>query len=125
MDSIVCYLNYLIANNISQISDRANFDHSIRAALLRESCQGHHPHAARRRDPRHISRPMRVKPDCCARARAYGGVAVKVTLTVRPARPRALLALLGSVIELMLRSDVITTRGMLAAITWQALMKSS
>jgi acetolactate synthase-1/2/3 large subunit len=73
--------------------------------------------------PLHISGSTLVNPDFCALARAYGYAAEQVTATegFEPAFQRALEAKQGTVIELMLSPDVITTRGTLSAITQNAL----
>ncbi|MDZ4160317.1 MAG: thiamine pyrophosphate-binding protein [Burkholderiales bacterium] len=62
-------------------------------------------------------------PDFCALARAYGYAAERVTSTpeFEPALLRALAASTGTVIEVRLDPDVITTRGTLSAITQKAL----
>jgi acetolactate synthase-1/2/3 large subunit len=62
-------------------------------------------------------------PDFCALARAYGYAAERVTATpeFEPALLRALAASTGTVIEVRLDPDVITTRGTLSAITQKAL----
>ncbi len=77
--------------------------------------------------PQHVSGSTLVNPDFCALARAYGYAAEKVTTTdeFEPAFQRALAAPQGTVIELMLSPDVITTRGTLSAITAAALAKSA
>jgi acetolactate synthase-1/2/3 large subunit len=73
--------------------------------------------------PQHVSGSTLVNPDFCALARAYGYAAEQVTTTeeFEPAFQRALAAPQGTVIELMLSADVITTRGTLSAITRNAL----
>ncbi len=73
--------------------------------------------------PQHVSGSTLVNPDFCALARAYGLAAERVSTTdeFEPAFQRALEAPQGTVIELMLSADVITTRGTLAAITRNAL----
>lgn len=64
-----------------------------------------------------------TNPDFCALARAYGYTAERITHTAEfePALQRALAAPGGSVIEVMLDVDVITTRGTLSAIRQNAL----
>jgi acetolactate synthase-1/2/3 large subunit len=75
--------------------------------------------------PQHVSGSTLVNPDFCALARAFGYAAEQVTTTdeFEPAFRRALEAKQGTVIELMLSADVITTRGTLSAITQNALKK--
>jgi acetolactate synthase I/II/III large subunit len=64
-----------------------------------------------------------ANPDFCALARAYGYAAERITHTAEfePALQRALAAPGGSVIEVMIDVDVITTRGTLSAIRQNAL----
>jgi acetolactate synthase I/II/III large subunit len=66
-----------------------------------------------------------VNPDFVALARAYGYAGVKITKTME--FERELLAALertqGTLIEVMLDPEVITTRGTLTAITQAALSK--
>ncbi|OSZ75710.1 thiamine pyrophosphate-binding protein [Hydrogenophaga sp. IBVHS1] len=64
-----------------------------------------------------------ANPDFCALARAYGYAAERITHTAEfePALQRALAAPGGSVIEMMIDVDVITTRGTLSAIRQNAL----
>jgi acetolactate synthase-1/2/3 large subunit len=75
--------------------------------------------------PQHVSGSTLVNPDFCALARAYGYAAEQVTTTeeFEPAFLRALEAQQGTVIELILSADVITTRGTLSAITQNALKR--
>jgi acetolactate synthase I/II/III large subunit len=72
--------------------------------------------------PAHVSGSALANPDFCALARAYGYVAKRITHTAEfePALQRALAAPGGTLIELMLDVDVITTRGTLAAIRARA-----
>ena len=67
-----------------------------------------------------------TNPDFCALARAYGYAAEHITHTAEfePALQRALAAPGGSVIEVMIDVDVITTRGTLSAIRQGALSES-
>ncbi len=64
-----------------------------------------------------------ANPDFCALARAYGYAAERITHTAEfePALQRALAAPGGSLIEVMIDVDVITTRGTLSAIRENAL----
>ena len=64
-----------------------------------------------------------ANPDFCALARAYGYGAERITHTAEfePALQRALAAPGGSLIEVMIDVDVITTRGTLSAIRQSAL----
>ncbi|MGE0098330.1 MAG: thiamine pyrophosphate-binding protein [Hydrogenophaga sp.] len=66
-------------------------------------------------------------PDFCALARAYGYAAERINRTVEfvPALQRALATPVGSVIEVMIDVDVITTRGTLSAIRQSALGAAS
>ncbi len=68
-----------------------------------------------------------VNPDFCALARCYGHAAERITRTAEfePALLRALAAPGGSLIEVMLDVDVITTRGTLGAIRQNALRAAS
>jgi acetolactate synthase-1/2/3 large subunit len=68
--------------------------------------------------PAHVSGSPLVNPDFCALARAYGYAAERVEATegFEPALQRALAAEGGTLIELMLDAEVITTRGTLSAI---------
>jgi acetolactate synthase-1/2/3 large subunit len=68
--------------------------------------------------PAHVSGSGLANPDFCALARAYGYAAERVTHTAEfePALQRALAAPVGTVIEVLLDVDVITTRGTLSAI---------
>ena len=76
--------------------------------------------------PQHVSGSKLNNPDFAALARAYGYAGVRITRTAEfegellaaLARPE------GTVIEVVLDPDVITTRGTLAAITQNALAKS-
>ncbi len=73
--------------------------------------------------PTRISGSVLNNPDFCGLARAYGYAAERVTATAEfePALLRALAAPTGTVIEVLLDTDVISTRGTLAAITHRAL----
>lgn len=76
--------------------------------------------------PRHVSGSQLSNPDFAALARAYGYAGVRITRTVE-FEPELLAALqrdTGTLIEVMLDPDVITTRGTLTAITEQALARS-
>jgi acetolactate synthase-1/2/3 large subunit len=68
--------------------------------------------------PAHVSGSGLANPDFCALARAYGYAAERITHTAEfePALQRALAAPVGTVIEVLLDVDVITTRGTLGAI---------
>ena len=68
--------------------------------------------------PAHVSGSGLSNPDFCALARAYGYAAERITHTAEfePALQRALAAPTGTVIEVLLDVDVITTRGTLGAI---------
>jgi acetolactate synthase I/II/III large subunit len=68
--------------------------------------------------PARVSGSDLVNPDFCALARAYGYAAERVTHTAEfePALQRALAAPGGSLIEVMLDAEVLTTRGTLSAI---------
>jgi acetolactate synthase-1/2/3 large subunit len=68
--------------------------------------------------PAHVSGSDLRNPDFCALARAYGYAAERITLTAEfePALLRALAAPTGTVIEVTLDPEVITTRGTLSAI---------
>ena len=68
--------------------------------------------------PARVSGSDLRNPDFCALARAYGYAAERITHTAEfePALQRALAADGGSLIEVMLDPEVITTRGTLSAI---------
>ncbi|WP_332774596.1 thiamine pyrophosphate-binding protein [Polaromonas sp.] len=76
--------------------------------------------------PRHVSGSRLHNPDFAALARAYGYAGVRITRTEEfEAQLLAALARSeGTVIEVMLDPEVITTRGTLSAITQNALSKS-
>jgi acetolactate synthase-1/2/3 large subunit len=69
--------------------------------------------------PKKVSGTQLRNPDFCALARAYGYAAEQVTATEQfePALLRALAAETGTVIEIPLDPEVITTRGTLRSIT--------
>jgi acetolactate synthase-1/2/3 large subunit len=73
--------------------------------------------------PEHVSGSGLQNPDFCALAQAYGYQAERITHTAafEPALRRALMAPVGTLIELVLQADVITTRSTLSAIRLQAL----
>lgn len=76
--------------------------------------------------PRHVSGSQLSNPDFAALARAYGYAGVRITRTAE-FEPELLAALqrdTGTLIEVKLDPDVITTRGTLTAITEQALARS-
>jgi acetolactate synthase I/II/III large subunit len=75
--------------------------------------------------PTHVSGSHLSNPDFCALARAYGYAAEQVNTTAEfePALLRALASDKGTLIEIPLDPDVITTRGTLSAITESALKK--
>ena len=73
--------------------------------------------------PTHVSGSTLHNPDFCALARAYGYAAECITRTEEwePALQRALAASTGTVLEVRLDLEVITTRGTLSAIRLNAL----
>jgi acetolactate synthase-1/2/3 large subunit len=75
--------------------------------------------------PTHVSGSNLSNPDFCALARAYGYAAelVKTTAEFEPALLRALQSDKGTLIEIPLDPEVITTRGTLSAITQTALKR--
>jgi len=75
--------------------------------------------------PRHVIGTGLRNPDFCALARAYGYAAEQVTETAQfeAALLRALAADTGTLIEIPLDPEVITTRGSLASITQAAQAK--
>ncbi|MDR7094260.1 thiamine pyrophosphate-binding protein [Hydrogenophaga laconesensis] len=77
--------------------------------------------------PANVSGSALANPDFCALARAYGYAAERITHTAEfePALRRALAAPVGTVIEVMLDVDVITTRGTLSAIRQNAQRKTA
>ncbi|HSH90988.1 MAG TPA: thiamine pyrophosphate-dependent enzyme, partial [Ramlibacter sp.] len=73
--------------------------------------------------PEHVSGTQLVNPDFAALARAYGYAGVRITKTAE-FEPELLAAMerkKGTLIEVMLDPDVITTRGTLSAIRSNAL----
>jgi acetolactate synthase I/II/III large subunit len=75
--------------------------------------------------PRHVSGSALKNPDFAALARAYGYAGVRITRTAE-FEPELLAALAreeGTLIEVMLDPEVITTRGTLSGITTSALQK--
>jgi acetolactate synthase I/II/III large subunit len=77
--------------------------------------------------PHHVSGSHLANPDFAALARAYGYAGVRITHTqeFEPQLMAALERVQGTVIELMISPEVISTRGTLSAITKTALQKSS
>jgi acetolactate synthase I/II/III large subunit len=75
--------------------------------------------------PQHPSGSQLHNPDFVALAQAYGYAATRITRTeeFEPALLAALAREQGSLLEVMLSPEVITTRGTLSAITQQALAK--
>lgn len=76
--------------------------------------------------PQHVSGSQLKNPDFAALARAYGYAGVRISRTEQ-FEPELLAALArpeGTLIEVLLDPEVITTRGTLSAITAQALQKS-
>ncbi|MGE0330001.1 MAG: thiamine pyrophosphate-binding protein [Ramlibacter sp.] len=75
--------------------------------------------------PQHVSGSQLNNPDFAALARAYGYAGVRITHTAQfePELVAALARENGTVIEVMLDPEVITTRGTLSAITHNALRK--
>ena len=77
--------------------------------------------------PQHVAGTSLVNPDFCGLARAYGYAGVRITKTAEfePELQAALARSEGTLIEVMLDPEVITTRGTLTAITQAALKKLS
>jgi acetolactate synthase-1/2/3 large subunit len=75
--------------------------------------------------PRHVSGTQLINPDFVALARAYGYAGARITHTAEfePELVAALERKEGTLIEVMLDPEVITTRGTLSAITQNALKK--
>jgi acetolactate synthase-1/2/3 large subunit len=75
--------------------------------------------------PEHSSGSQLHNPDFVALAQAYGYAATRITHTEQfePALAQALAADRGTLIEVVLNPEVITTRGTLSAITQQALAR--
>jgi acetolactate synthase-1/2/3 large subunit len=75
--------------------------------------------------PHHVSGSALANPDFCALARAYGYAAEQVTRTedFEAALLRALASERGTVIEIPLSPEVITTRSTLSAIREAALKR--
>jgi acetolactate synthase-1/2/3 large subunit len=76
--------------------------------------------------PQHVSGSQLKNPDFAALARAYGYAGLRITQTAEfePALLAALARPEGTLIEVMLDQEVISTRSTLSAITAQALQKS-
>ena len=76
--------------------------------------------------PAHVIGSVLANPDFCALAQAYGYQAerVRTTADFEPALRRALAAVQGTVIEIVLDAEVITTRGTLSAIRRSAMTGS-
>jgi acetolactate synthase I/II/III large subunit len=76
--------------------------------------------------PQHVAGTALVNPDFAALARAYGYAGVRITKTAEfePELLAALARKQGTLIEVMLDPEVITTRGTLSAITKNALNKT-
>jgi acetolactate synthase-1/2/3 large subunit len=75
--------------------------------------------------PQHVSGSQLSNPDFAALARAYGYAGVRITRTAEfePELVAALAREQGTLIEVTLDPEVITTRGTLSAITRSALQK--
>ena len=75
--------------------------------------------------PQHVTGTQLKNPDFVALARAYGYAAQRITQTAEfePALLAALARTEGTLIEVVLDPEVISTRGTLSAITAQALLK--
>ena len=75
--------------------------------------------------PQHVAGTQLKNPDFVALARAYGYAAQRITQTAEfePALLAALARTEGTLIEVVLDPEVISTRGTLSAITAQALLK--
>jgi acetolactate synthase-1/2/3 large subunit len=75
--------------------------------------------------PQHVSGSQLHNPDFAALARAYGYAGVRITRTAEfePELIAALAREQGTLIEVTLDPEVITTRGTLSAITHNALQK--
>jgi acetolactate synthase I/II/III large subunit len=77
--------------------------------------------------PAHVSGSALANPDFCALARAYGYAAERITRTDdwEPALRRALAAPTGTLIEMPIDPQVITTRGTLDQIRQAALQRQA
>ena len=77
--------------------------------------------------PQHVSGSQLGNPDFAALARAYGYAGVRITRTAEfePELKAALARSQGTLIEVMLDPEVITTRGTLGAITQAALARQA
>lgn len=95
--------------------------------LLNNSVYGTIRMHQEREFPTHQSGSKLVNPDFVALARAYGyeGVRIERTAEFEPAFAEALARQQGTLIEVMLDEDVITTRGTLRAIRETALSKQT
>jgi acetolactate synthase-1/2/3 large subunit len=77
--------------------------------------------------PQHVAGTALHNPDFVALAKSYGFEATRVTETAQfePAFQQALAAKVGTLIEVILDPEVITTRGTLSAIRDAALAKQN
>jgi acetolactate synthase-1/2/3 large subunit len=75
--------------------------------------------------PQHVTGTQLKNPDFVGLARAYGYAAERITCTAEfePALLAALQRTEGTLIEVRLDPEVISTRGTLSAITAQALLR--
>jgi acetolactate synthase-1/2/3 large subunit len=94
-------------------------------SLLNNSMYGTIRMHQEREFPEHSSGSQLHNPDFVALAQAYGYAATRITHTEQfePALAQALAADRGTLIEVVLNPEVITTRGTLSAITQQALAR--
>jgi acetolactate synthase-1/2/3 large subunit len=111
--------------NGQELATAAQYGAKTIIVLLNNSMFGTIRMHQEREYPEHVAGTQLVNPDFAALARAYGYAGVRITDTVEfePALLAALARSEGTLIEVTLDPDVISTRGTLAAITAQAKAK--
>jgi acetolactate synthase I/II/III large subunit len=113
--------------NGQELATAAQHDAKSIVLLLNNGTYGTIRMHQEREYPQHVSGSALANPDFAALARAYGYAGVRITHTdeFEAQLVAALERAQGTVIELMISSEVISTRGTLSAITETALQKVS
>jgi acetolactate synthase I/II/III large subunit len=111
--------------NGQELATAAQFGAKTIVVLLNNGMYGTIRMHQEREFPQHVSASQLVNPDFAALARAYGYAGVRITRTdqFEPELVAALERKQGTLIEIMLDPEVITTRGTLSAITDAALRR--
>lgn len=111
--------------NGQELATAAQFGGKSIVVLLNNGMYGTIRMHQEREYPTHVSGSQLSNPDFAALARAYGYAGVRITKTeeFEPAFAAALERREGTLIEVMLDPEVITTRGTLSGITAAALKK--